>query len=77
MDLEVELFGKWFIAMRAQEFGNSHVDHLGVLVQVSLLGESHVAVATLEGALAGVRSQVVKIFAHRKDTELTSFLLRA
>lgn len=72
MDLEVELFRKWFIAVRAQKFCNSHMDHLGVLVQVSLLGKSHVAVAAQEGALAGVRPQVVKILAHRKDTELTS-----
>ena len=63
--------------MRAQEFGNPKMYHLGMLIEVTLLGESHVTLATLEGALPCVRPQVVKILAHGKDTKLANLVLRS
>lgn len=76
MYLEVELLREKLLTMGALEFGHSHMDHLGMLIEVSLLREFHVAVAALKGALPCVRPQMVKILAHRKDTELASFVLR-
>lgn len=53
------------------------MDHLGVLVEVAFLGESHVAVAALEGALASMGAKMVEVLAHRKDAKNASFVVRS
>jgi len=55
-----------FIAMGAPELGHSEVDHLGVLVKVAFLGEFNVADLANVWPLTSVRSQMIKVFAHRK-----------
>lgn len=76
MYLKIELFGEEFVTMGAHEFGHPKMYHLGMLIQVTLLGESHVTLATLEGAFPCVCPKVVKILAHGKDTKLAFFVLR-
>ena len=46
------------------------MDHFLVLIQVALLGEVHVALATTEGALTRMRPQMVKVLAHGEYREL-------
>lgn len=70
MHLQIEFFGKRFLTMGAHELGHTEMYHLGVLVQVALLRELHVAVATLEWALSGVGPQVIKVLAHGENREL-------
>ena len=76
MHLKIELFGEEFVTMGTHEFGNSKMYHLGMLIQITFLGESHVTLATLEGALPCVCPQVVEILAHGKDTKLAFVVLR-
>ena len=67
MNLKIKLLGKVSVTVAAFVFGDPHVDHFCVLVQVSFLRELHLT------DLAGVRSfssvgpEMVKIFAHRKN----------
>ena len=46
-----------------------NVDHLGVLVEIALLREPHIAQRALEGLLLRVRSQVVEELTQREDRE--------
>ena len=52
--------------MGAPELGHSEVDHLDVLVKVAFLGEFYVADLANVWPLTSVRSQMIKVFAHRK-----------
>ena len=69
MHPEVVLFRKGLRAVRAFVLRLPHVDHLGVLVQVTFLREPHVADLAFEGFLFGVGPKVVEKLAHRKYGE--------
>ena len=75
MHLKIGLICEEFVRMGRHEFGYSKMYHLGMLIKVTLLGESHVTLATLEGALPCVCPQVVEILAHGKDTKLAFVVL--
>ena len=55
--------------MRAVVLRLPHMDHLGVLVQITFLREPHVADLAFEGLLFSVGPKVVEEFAHRKYGE--------
>lgn len=47
-----------------------------MLVEITFLRESHVALFALEGALTGMGPQVIEIFAHGGNTKRASLVVR-
>jgi hypothetical protein len=74
VDLQVELLCEIFVAMWTSELRKANMDHFYVLVQISFLRETGLALLALIWTLTCVSSQVLKKLTHRKYCE-AAFML--